>query len=358
MSSDPDHPLDDLLARLADADPIDPDALPTPTSPRARQLLEDIMTDHTLDDTDTHTADHALDHNDRQSADRSTPVLDLPEVAGIERYAAPRRQRLGVIAAIAAVFIVVTGFVVLSPDGTEPALASVQSAARATAEIESGRASTTFELRATDGTTAEVLSGEVLTEFSGMDIAATIDVDEDAGRASGLPDDIEVRLVDGVIYGHDGTSWYAADTGGTLGQAAVERVDPRTVLQAVQDLVATTEVGEADVDGVDTTHYQSVVDLHDESLRESGWLPVDTAEIEAEGEVTIDLFVDRDGLLRRLVVSGDVAATDGSNGAGTVLVTSSFFDFGADISIEAPEDAAFIDTDLIEDDLAELTPTD
>ena len=283
--------------------------------------------------------------------------MDLPEVAGIERYATPRRQRLGVIAAIAAVFIVVVGFIVLSPDGTEPALASVQSAARATAEAESGRATTTFVLEASDGATSETLSGEVLTEFSGTNVAATIDVD-DGGPAAGYFDEIEVRFVDGVIYGNDGTGWYAAETGGALGEAAVERVDPRTVLQTVQDLAATTEIGPADVDGVATTHYQSVVDLQDESLRESGWLPVDTAEIEAEGEVTIDLFVDDDGLLRQLVVAGDVAATDGSNGLGTVLVTSSFFDFGADISIEAPEGAEFLDAAVIEEDLAELTPTD
>ena len=62
-------------------------------------------------------------------------------------------------------------------------------------------------------------------------------------------------------------------------------------------------------------------------------------------------IVDSDGLLRQLVVSGDAAATDGSNGSGTVLITSTFSDFGADITIEAPETAEFLDPGMADFDL-------
>ncbi|MGI9616947.1 MAG: hypothetical protein ACR2QO_28785 [Acidimicrobiales bacterium] len=356
MSEDREAPNpanDELLARLADADPIDPTTLPTSTAPAAQKLLEEIMTNgHQLTGPDSNTDPSP---NTDPHPDHGAEVLDLPEVDGIDRYAAPRRQRLGVIAAIAAVFIAIVGFVVVSPNGTEPALASVQSAARATAEIESGRATTTFELEATDGDRSEMLSGEVQTEFSGTNVAASFSLDELAGElaegnANFLPESVDVRLVDGVLYGYDGEQWFAVETGGTLGQSVVERVDPRSVLETVQDLVETTEVGAADIDGVETTHYQSVVDLADESLQESGWLPFDAADIEADGEMTIDLYVDADGLLRQLVVSGDAAATDGSNGSGTVLITSTFSDFGADITIEAPEAAEFLDPGMADFD--------
>jgi hypothetical protein len=346
--TEPHDTNDELIASLADADPVAGDQLPDATSPHAQQLLEDIMTS-TPPSRDNQAPDSLAADGD------TTPVLDLPQVEGIDRYAAPRRQRLAVIAAVAAVFLAVVGFIVVSPSGTEPALASVHSAARATAEAERGRSMTTFELQATDGEMSETVAGRVATEFDGTNVAATIDLDELSAEANSfVPTSVDVRLVDGVIYGRDGDSWYAFETGGAIGQTAVEQVDPRSVLETVQDLVATTEIGPAVIDGVDTTHYQSVVDLADESLRESGWLPVDTAEIEADGELTIDLYVDDDGLLRQLVVSGDAVATDGSNGAATLLVTSSFFDFGADITIEAPEAAEFIDPGTHADELDRL----
>ena len=348
--TDPHDVENELLARLSDADPIDTTDLPTPSSPRARALLEDIMT------SETPTSDPA--HVPTEGEGDEAPLLDLPSVEGIDRYASPRRQRLGVIAAIAAAFVAIVGFLVVSPGGTEPALASVHSAARATAEADSGRATTTFVLEATDGTNSESVAGEMQTEFSGTDVAATVDLDELGDEAGDLlPAGVEMRFVDGVVYGRDGDVWYAVETGGTFGQAAIERIDPRNVLETVQSLVATTEVGAAEIGGVATTHYQSVIDLADESLRDSGWLPVDPAEIEAAGAMTIDLFVDDEGLLRQLVVSGDVVATDGSGGSGTVLITSSFFDFGADITIEAPATAEFIDPGN-ELELEELTPTD
>ena len=118
-------------------------------------------------------------------------------------------------------------------------------------------------------------------------------------------------------------------------------VDPRSVLGKVQELTETTEVGRETVDGVDVTRFRSVVDLQDETLADSGWLPTDGAPIDAEGVITVDLLVDDGGVLRLMEIGGDLRETvgaDGTAGTGTAVFTVStrFHDLGADIEIEAP----------------------
>ena len=85
------------------------------------------------------------------------------------------------------------------------------------------------------------------------------------------------------------------------------------------------------------------MDLGDESLEQSGWLNgLETADIDADGVVTIDLYVGPDGLMNRLVVSGDLDEIEGE-GDATFSVTTSFYDIGADITVEVPEGAQIID---------------
>lgn len=167
-----------------------------------------------------------------------------------------------------------------------------------------------------------------------------------------LPALDDIRLVDDVAYVQQGGQWLAVDTGGLLGDLVVRYVDPRTVLDTVQDLTETTEIGPVDVDGVATTQYQSVIDLGDETLAQSGWLAFDGMNAEVDGEVTVDLFVDEAGVLHRFDLSGDLASADGQDGSATFEVSTTFTDLGDDVSIEAPEGAEVFDplAEAFEDD--------
>ncbi len=342
---------DDLIQRLAAADPVDPGALPSGTDHAPQQLLENLMT---TDSTSGSTT---------QDQDQEVELLDLPTVRGIDRYRQTGRNRMRVLATVAAALLLAVGFIVFSPDNTSPALATVHSAAQTTADFDSGRVDTTFSFDGTDGEESGSIGGEVLAEFSGTDIRITGSIDESSilpGEAPGvLPPNGEARLVDGVLYVSEGEgdNWYAVETGGLIGQTVVDFVDPRSVLAEVEDLVETTEVGTVVIDGVDTTQYQSVVDVNDESLRETGWLPIEAGtDLEAEGEITVDLYIDGDGVLRRLGATGDLVET-GGEGTATFTITTNFYDLGADISIEPPAEATLIDPEA-DFDLDDLELTD
>lgn len=280
--------------------------------------------------------------------DQPITMLELPDIPGLERRSRSVRSRSMLVGVAAAVVLLVAGFLVFSPDNTSTALAAVQSAAQQTARAESGRISASFDVEGTDGDQSATLSGGLDVEFSGPDLALTVDIDEASGESLiGPLGASEARLVDRVLYVNDGSQWYAVETGGFLGDTLAEIVDPRSILATVESLVETEEVATGvDVGGIETTHYRSVVDLGDDSLGQSGWLALDNldlADIHAKGAVTIDLFIDGDGQLRQLDVSGDLREPGNGSGAATFSASTSFFDLGSDIGIEAPADAVEID---------------
>jgi hypothetical protein len=321
---------DDVMQRLIAADPIDPGRLPSALDPTSRQLLETIME---LNQPGSPPA--------TSPADGPVTQLDFPGVPGTERRTRRPRRNVAYLGAVAAaVVLLVAGLAVFTPGSAAPALAAVQSAAQATADADSGRITTTFTVSGTHDDEPGQATGRMEASFSGSDLAFALDLDEVAGPwVPGELPAIEARLVDGVIYVSDGTSWYSVAANGIVGQTVADLVDPRSILPTVQELTETEEVGSAEVDGVTTTQYRSVVDLGDESLNRSGWLAMDLAEVEADGEVVIDLFVDDSDLLRRLDVSGDVSDASNSEDAATFTVSTLFSDFGDEIVIEAPANA-------------------
>ena len=337
---------DDLLARLTAADPVDPATLPAADDPAPRRLLETIMTSATDNDTP--------DGGPADDADVVTP-LDLPEVQGIERYAPRSNRRLTTMAAVAAaVILVIAGFGLFAPDNSTPALATVHDAAATTANFDTGRISATFIVAGGDDTDSARIGGEVEAAFSGDDLQIVGDITESEFTGpEPIDDDVfprsaEVRWVDNVLYGNDGTGqWYATGTIDLLGQTVVDLVDPRSVLGTVNELVETTEVGTAVIDGVETTHFRSEVDLGSESLNGSGWLAVEASqlatELQVDGNITVDLYVDGEGVLRQLDVSGDLAAIDEGEGEASFSASTRFHDLGGDIRIEAPADAVELD---------------
>ncbi|MEM9656261.1 MAG: hypothetical protein AAGA65_29515 [Actinomycetota bacterium] len=351
---------DDFMMRLAAANPVAGWDLPSAQDPSAQKILETAMNQHTPQQTtpqDTGSNESYTDHYQRTHV----PLAEYQAPAGAESVApAPPIQPLGaealparprrtrsrgmLVGAAAAVLLLFGGLLVFSPDTTPSAVATVRSAAAAAADADTGRIETTFSASGTDGTEAGSVSGSFEAYYSGSDIAFTVNVDaiEGVDELGEIPVS-EVRLIDDVVYINGDGQWMAIDTDGLLGQMVTDFVDPRSVLETVQEITEATEIGSATVDGVETTQYQSVIDLADESLTESGWLGFEGAGLDAEGEITVDLYVDDNGLLRQLDIGGDLRDTADAGENGTFTVTTRFFDVGSDITVEAPENVEVFD---------------
>lgn len=342
---------DGILARLRAARPFDPNPQPRSDGPSAHALLESVMNDPSdrqaavVKPLDPVVFAHSADHDFEGPTVGSGP---------------PSRRRHGlVLAAAAAVFVLVAGALALLPTNTEPALAAVRSAAQATAEAQTGRVEVVAVVEAGDGDATGTINASVSGRYNGADVAFTIG--EVATTAEGDAIDeldqlderfpiTETRLVDGILYANtpdDG--WLGVEVPELIGSTLTDLADPRQVLGSVEELVEATEIGpvtltEPDGATVETTHYRSIVDLGDETLAQSGWLAgLDMTEVDAEGTITIDLYVGSDDLIRRLTVSGDLNEPEGGAGEATFEVTTSFYDIGGDITIEAPADVEIID---------------
>lgn len=254
------------------------------------------------------------------------------------------------VGAAAAVLLLVGGLLVFSPDNTPSAVAAVHSAASTTLGADTARVTTEFSLQGTDGVETGEVTGRFDASYSDNDLSIMVDLDElqfdgigDAPSVDDLPI-TEARLVDDILYANIEGEWLAVDTEGLLGEVVGEIADPRTVLETVQELTETTEIGPVEVDGVSTTHFQSVVDLGEEtSLDQSGWMTFDGLQVDSDGEMTVDLYVDDDGVLRQLDLSGDVRETGDGGEFATFEVSTRFYDIGADFTIEAPEGVEPID---------------
>jgi hypothetical protein len=340
---------DDLIEQLRAADPVDPARLPNAAAPDARALLEDILrTSSTAPESDIPVSAGFI------TADSDGFTVPPPTV--LPSATNRRRRSLALLtSAAAAVIVLIAGVTLFLPSSTEPALAAVQNAAESTARVESGRIATTFTLTGTNGGRSESVRGEANATFVENNLAFTVDLAQLADIRSGDAAVVEGRLVDGVLYGNEGSGqWYAVDAGSFLTSGLISTVDPRSALTTVQDLVEAEEVGSTVVDGFDTTHYQSTIDLADESLEQAGWLAgLDGIDVNAEGEVLIDLYVDTDGLLRQLDITGE-ATEPGSTESARFELTTRFYDLGGDFTVEAPDPADVLDlTEAVAERLSE-----
>lgn len=346
----------EFLQRLSAADPVDQNRLPSATDPQAQQILEQAMSSESPDLTGqpVPTAPPAVPVNGPISVPTNGPIDvaaiadDGVQVIGSRPAPAPRprgrsRGRGMLIASAAAVLVLLGGLLVFLPDNTPSAVATVQAAAAAAADADTGRIETNVSISGTDGVEFGSVDANFLAAYADSNLSVTFDLGSDVPGDpgfTGLTDlASEVLLIGDVVYVDIGGQWLAIDTDGLLGDLVVDVVDPRSVLETVQTLTEATEVGSATVDGVDTTQFQSVIDLSDESLRSSGWLGFEGTPIEAEGEVTVDLFIDDAGLLRQFDLTGDISDPDGGPESGTFDVSTRFFDIGGDIELEAPADA-------------------
>lgn len=315
---------DPIMDALTRSNPVDQSQVPTAQSEAAQSLLSKITA--------------------------------RPSGAGFDAYVAPVNHvrtptnpgRYRFLAAVAVAIAVVAASVsFLLPNNTEPALAVVQAAASETQQATSGRVTTTFALDGSDGTDSAQVEAEFEVLFNNGDIAASVtSFSESTGEADDIGDieEIELRLVDNVAYFKEGNQWTGVDAPTFVSDMVIaEFADPTLVLEEVKKLTEVTEVGSETINGVETTHYQSTIDLSDGStFNAAGWLGqlASEASVEADGVVQIDLYVGSDGLLRLLEVTADLEPSDSTvEAAAQFTVSTLFSDLNTDIQIDAPEGA-------------------
>lgn len=305
----PDHLGHPIIDRLATANPVDLKSMPSPAGPQGRKLLENIMTQP--QSPNRSDVDPLHPSQDRiQAWGNNTKLVDIEAVRS-NSQAQPgggrrTRNRLVLVAAAAVLVVGLLGLFVLGPNNTPGAVAAVQQAAQDTSEITSGRIDVVFALEAKgDSQTDEQVAGQIEAVFDDNDLAFTISLDQSQSTVSQL--DLparEVRVIDNTVYVNDGGEWFSIEGGSFVAQMVGDFIHPREVLGKVQELFEITEVGSTTIEGIATTHYQSQVSLGDQSLAESGWLPLAGLDAKVEGDLTIDVYVDGDQLVRQLDLSG------------------------------------------------------
>lgn len=152
-----------------------------------------------------------------------------------------------------------------------------------------------------------------------------------------------------------GKPWLKIDLEAAAKQAGVDlgslsqlqQADPSQALDQLRGVTGeVTKVGEEKVRGEDTTHYRATVDLNKAKAK----LPADQQAnfqklIDATGMTTypVDVWIDGDGRARRQRFAIDLSkATPPSTApgtpkpTGTVTTTLELFDFGTDVSVNAP----------------------
>jgi hypothetical protein len=219
---------------------------------------------------------------------------------------------------------------------------------------------------ATDGSgpMAFTMTGEGAMDFETGNSRFTMNVG--GGAASLLPGGIEARVVDGVMYmkmppifGFGGDKWYSIKTRGLAGGVGsgglgnLGSSDPASYLSALGNVSDDAkDLGPATVRGTQTEHYSATVDFG--KTLDNPEIPKGLRE-KAKGlfgklsaiKVPVDVFVDRDGRVRRMSMTidmNDIIGAMGASGASglsgvtlpTMTATIDLHDFGAPVSVVAP----------------------
>jgi hypothetical protein len=150
----------------------------------------------------------------------------------------------------------------------------------------------------------------------------------------------------------DGASWMKLDMSEFLGEgeapAAVNSMDARAVLGQLEMVSNDARTVDTErVRGAVTTHYAATIDpeLQAEQLRDAGQeLGAELIENQG-GAASVEVWVDRDGLVRRTAMTIPFELLGGPG--AQMSMTMDFFGFGATPEIEVPpEEATFDATEL------------
>jgi hypothetical protein len=139
----------------------------------------------------------------------------------------------------------------------------------------------------------------------------------------------------------DGKTWFRVDLGdpdslfGQIGRA----MDPSLLFETMQDPKSFELVGSEEVDGVETNHYDIVIDTA--SYADALDMPAQMTSMLPD-EIPMEMWVDGDDRPRKFLQEVEMPAMGGGE-ATTTTIEGSYFDFGADVTIEAPPAAEVAD---------------
>ncbi len=187
-------------------------------------------------------------------------------------------------------------------------------------------------------------------EFADQGRALRIEMD--LGSGAGV---IEQVVVDGIAYVEvPGVGCQSVDMGemyDAMAGSSSTAMDPTSFLEQLRAVDGDVEeVGSLEVRGVATTHLAASYTVREslEALPEEQAAALEElyAELPAsflDTEQQVDVFVDDDGLLRRMQLASPSMDLQGvALPASTTILD--YFDFGADITIEAPADCTAVTT--------------
>lgn len=239
------------------------------------------------------------------------------------------------------------------------AVAALRAAPDAAVAAGSGRFEMTVSMDTPDGAFEMVGTGG----FTGDQMRMEVDLGSmlaDAAQASGetVPDGFDqpmVIVVDGttiymrlpMLAGVTGNTGWISMTPDDLGLSGSFGLgggtnDPSQLLETLRGVTDDVEeVGTDDVRGVATTHFRATIDM---ARALDGVAPDQRALLESQLEglggalsaVPVDVWVDRDGLARRMTLDmGNMFGAGG--GGGTASVTVDFFDYGEPVEVVVPD---------------------
>jgi hypothetical protein len=267
---------------------------------------------------------------------RRTPSRQLPQVSHVKQLA-------GVVAFASTVVGTLLALGIIHPlGGTEDALAA---AAGRTADA--GSAKLTFTVQGpVDGSTITV-RGEGAYDFRTARGELTYHVPPELASSSPSK-----AIVDGdttYVYYPQLSAWVASDTGAPSDGSQTELDvflelvpdDPTQILDFLEPGGDVEEVGGESLFGTETTHYRATVDvdaLVDHApahVRETVRAAAET--LEGADSLTVDVWVDDAGLMRRLDLEGQLG------GVGNVAMTVDLYDFGTDVDVKVPPPSKVVD---------------
>ena len=156
-----------------------------------------------------------------------------------------------------------------------------------------------------------------------------------------------------------GKSWIRLDIAAAAEQQGLDsglltsqlgQNDPSKFLEYLQGASErVTEIGPDEVRGVQTTQFHAVIDLTkapdyltDEQKAQFEQAIEQLSTQSGLTEMPVDVWVDGDGLLRRMVMNMGFGLPD-SAGSVSMLMTMDLFDFGVDVDVEAPSADKVVD---------------
>jgi hypothetical protein len=159
----------------------------------------------------------------------------------------------------------------------------------------------------------------------------------------------------------EGKRWISFDLGEALDAAGMGALDPSELQQDPTQMLrllraSSSEVkerGKVEVRGVETTRYTATLDLtkavnataddlglSDQQREELGKAAKQLKQQAGVGKIPMEVFVDADGLLRRMLMKMSLAV-EGERVSMEML--SDYYDFGVEVDVEAPPAAEVFD---------------